>query len=395
MSLQDSDVTTNVRDLPEDHLFKLVYREGRLLGDHLWLVTRRPINIHPRYNIHAIVERLKTPEGKEETKQWIATSLYPRRLFIHQLCDWLFIHQDCDRVNGGDWGDGDNRDACVKIIELFLDALRLVIQAYPESIRIKDSNQSLPLHLVCDRRIMLEPNWRKSFKGRWNYGCKEAVFLLLKDYPESVTIISKGNYNSSALACIVCFKRILDANPGSVKQRNGDGLHSIHLAVRYCNKLNFEDILLPLLKISPETNRVKDFVSKLYPFAQALVGSASNLNTGFELLRRDPDLLEMHFENKSMAASAEPPMKRQRRSRSRRSSTTSSNNSNSGSNNSSSSATILSPSAAPPRRSSRNRNILRLNISYLGDNEMLMQSLSEEQQIKLAMAASMEDQQQN
>jgi len=101
------------------------------------------------------------------------------------------------------------------------------------------------------------------------------------------------------------------------------------------------------------------------------------------------------YENKSMAASAEPPMKRQRRSRSRRSSTTSSNNSNSGSNNSSSSATILSPSAAPPRRSSRNRNILRLNISYLGDNEMLMQSLSEEQQIKLAMAASMEDQQQN
>ena len=88
---------------------------------------------------------------------------------------------------------------------------------------------------------------------------------------------------------------IIDAYPDTASKSNGDGLFPIHLAIRNCNCLNFEDVLEPLLELAPDTLLARDPETCLHPFAQASMGLLSNIDidTAFLLLRRDPSTIEM------------------------------------------------------------------------------------------------------
>lgn len=147
----------------------------------------------------------------------------------------------------------------------YLAIMDQIIKRYPNEAKEKDEDNNLPIHLFLES-CMVEKE-RARIKG----------------------YISGDDEYFRAVQ--VCFKLILDAYPGAANERNGDGVFPVHIAIRHCNRLKFEDILQPLLELAPTSLLAKDTETRLHPFAQASIGSSANVDTSFILLRRDPSVL--------------------------------------------------------------------------------------------------------
>jgi hypothetical protein len=87
-----------------------------------------------------------------------------------------------------------------------------------------------------------------------------------------------------------CFCVLLEANPQAASQTNGEGRLPLHLAIEN-RSLSHETAVAPLLHLAPQALLARDMKTRLYPFANAAVGSMAKLDLTFSLLQRDPTVL--------------------------------------------------------------------------------------------------------
>lgn len=151
----------------------------------------------------------------------------------------------------------------------YLAVMHQIITRYPNLARVRDADGNLPLHLFLLSCL------------------KEKLRAIAKGYAED-----KKDY---CKAVALCLNILLDANPEAAQIRNGNGVHSLLLAIQHCNVMQYTAIVEPLLKLAPRTLLERDTQTHLFPFALAGAGEMANFNTSYQLLRRDPSALSLQL----------------------------------------------------------------------------------------------------
>jgi hypothetical protein len=181
MAAMDIDYTTlKVADLPEGHLFGLIYRRFEDYADY-----RPP-------NWEAVAQRLHSPIGREEARQWIETDYSTRRLFLHELCDYDFgAEEEDERL-------AEQRRPHSTLTELTV--LKQTIEVYPEALRLPDAGGYNPLHVVCRR----ENHWGDCSISPtpWRRVTADVFKVVLYAYPEAASLVASSDCRT-ALNCLV------------------------------------------------------------------------------------------------------------------------------------------------------------------------------------------------
>jgi len=131
-----------------------------------------------------------------------------------------------------------------------------------------DSSGNLPLHLFLESCMV-------SRERALNFGFSR----------------NKDEYKA---AVVKCFEVILAANRNAAKMMNGEGRHPLHVAIESCPAL-YGGIIEPLLDLAPRSLLARDMKTRLYPFAAAAIGADADLDTAYNLLRRDPSVLNRYL----------------------------------------------------------------------------------------------------
>jgi hypothetical protein len=219
-----------VWDLPEDHLFRLIHRcydSDNNVDEFADL--RRPVNWL------AVASRLETIEGRAEARDWICSSCFGGRLFLHQLCDFDFRKP---RFAGSG----------VPILAVDgptgLRVLKLAIDAYPEAARLPDAEGDYALHHICNRTVKL------GYKTLWclefHPATKEIFEIVLDAYPEAVSKV-KGRQRNTSLFSVLdsghfsdeegqkarmyIFQCLLELFPCALEIPASDGRYPLHAAI--------------------------------------------------------------------------------------------------------------------------------------------------------------------
>jgi len=113
---------------------------------------------------------------------------------------------------------------------------KILIDAYPESLRVRTNNGELPIHKAC------------------RFGEVDTILYMLKLYPESIRVRTNNGSLPIHIACkrVAC-KILIDAYPESLRARTNNGELPIHKACRF-GKV---DTILYMLELYPESIRVR------------------------------------------------------------------------------------------------------------------------------------------
>ena len=227
---------TQVQDLPEDHIFRQIYR-GHIPNDDA-------------IDIDYVIARLQTPEGMAETRQWVQTASHSGRLFLHQLLDCNFT----------EYGIRDDRATFFDVnAEAGLLAVRLALDAYPDSIQLVDSTGYLPLHITCAKSM-----WKEEIS-------KQLFDFLLDKHPGGACALTASS--ESVLSCVL-------KNPSNSLQTESPAADRDRDAV-----------LMTLLDLFPSAVEIPDSDGG-YPLHHACHLSAANQNVVKRLIKLYPQALE-------------------------------------------------------------------------------------------------------
>lgn len=160
-----------VAELPEGHLFRLIYNIFHIFTPVDW---------------QAVLRRLHSPLGRIEARQWIETDYSERRLFLHELCDYNF---------GKEEGESHPQSALTE-----LTVLKQAIMVYPEAVRLPDAGGYYPLHIVCRRERLLGDGHISTLS--WSRATADAFKVVLYAYPEAASLVVSSD-GRTALNCLV------------------------------------------------------------------------------------------------------------------------------------------------------------------------------------------------
>lgn len=195
-----------------------------------------------RSSLAAISSRLHS--HPHEARQMIVDEFHKRSntFFLHLLCghDFGNIDKRYFYMNGRESASPPYSDAEIQL-------LRDTVEAFPEAIRIADSQGFYPLHIIC--RHILTSSGGVRMQYLWHSARTEA-FNVVFNADREIALKRVSSDGSTALHLLLdsnfgectgddnleCVKALLHVFPGAVRVKNSAGLYPFEVACRSANK---------------------------------------------------------------------------------------------------------------------------------------------------------------
>mmetsp|Transcript_50562 Transcript_50562/g.152366 ORF Transcript_50562/g.152366 Transcript_50562/m.152366 type:complete len:454 (-) Transcript_50562:8-1369(-) len=170
----------DVRDLPLDHLARMIFVDIPLKSAAV--------------DFDAVSRRLRTSEGRAEAKEWINIG-DTRRLFFHYL-----LQQDFGQYS---------------VAKCTLSLVREAYDAYPEAVRLPDSDGRYAAHIMCRGPEIGYPR-------RWTHENANVFRWLISAYPDAASEQDKdgrtpfhelASCRDETPALLNCVKYLLKSDP--------------------------------------------------------------------------------------------------------------------------------------------------------------------------------------
>jgi hypothetical protein len=253
-SMENDDPTPrNVRELREEHLFRLIYRayDNAAFND-----LRRPVDWL------AVESRLAS--HPEEIKEWIVTDCCSRTSFVHQFSSFDF---------GMTAPIQNNLPLPIQCIdgETALRIMNQAIAIYPEALNMYNAmyngNGCLPIHLVCKRNLHLGNN--SQCNQTWTLATESIIHLIYQQCPACFSQLDLTSKTALSLfldsSCEYAepdgeearkrlFDFLLDIFPAACRIPDSDGRYALHVAA---HSYSWLEAMQKLLHLYPQAAEVK------------------------------------------------------------------------------------------------------------------------------------------
>lgn len=251
-------------ELPDEHLFRLIYRA--YITDIETIIIHNNDAFHDlRRPVNWVAVESRLASHPDEIKEWIRTDCCSTTSFLHQFSTFnLGVPNAATAAAAAAAGhlpiltiDG----------ETALRIMNKVIAIYPEALNIYNGNGCLPIHLVCERSLLLANN--STYNLSWTLTTESIIQLFYRQCPTSFSQLTLTS-SKSALSLLLdscceytpgggearsrLFDFLLDIFPEACQFPDSDGRYALHVAAHsYCS-LN---VMQKLLYLYPQAAEVK------------------------------------------------------------------------------------------------------------------------------------------